>query len=142
MMLVADASVVIKWFVREELHAEATALLVGENELYAPDLLLSEIANVAWKKTVRGEIHAPQATQIVAACLEGVPSILPSANFVERALQMALALDHSVYDCLYLACAEMIGGVLVTSDVAFCRQVQRTAWTPFVRRLGSGEAGG
>jgi predicted nucleic acid-binding protein len=141
-MLVVDASVVIKWFVREELHAQATALLVGENELYAPDLLLPEIANVAWKKTMRGEIDASQAGRIATACLEGVPSILPSANFVERGLQMALALDHSLYDCLYLACAEMIGGMLVTSDDAFCRRVQRTTWAPFVRRLGAEEAGG
>lgn len=137
MILVVDASVVIKWFVREDLHAEATGLLAGGDDLYAPDLVLSEVANIAWKKAVRGEIGGQQAAQIVAACLDGLPAILPAAGFIERALQMALALEHPVYDCLYLACAEATGGVLVTVDAAFCRQVRQTTLAPLVRQLGA-----
>lgn len=142
MILVVDASVVIKWFVRETLHSEATAMLAGSDGLYAPDLLLSEVANIAWKKAVRQEIAPQQAARIAAACLDGVPSIVPSIGLVERALQMALSLAHPVYDCLYLACAETIGGVLVTADEEFCRKVRQTALAPRVRLLGAMMEGG
>lgn len=136
MTVVVDASVAIKWFVRENLHEEAMLLLAVGDSLHAPDLLLPEIANIAWKKTVRQEIGPEQAARIVEACLDGVPRIVPSSELIARAMQMALALTHSVYDCLYLACAEAMGGVLVTADDGFCRKVQQTALAPLVRYVG------
>ena len=136
MILVVDASVAIKWFVRENLHEEAMLLLAGGDSLHAPDLLLPEIANVAWKKAVRQEIGPEQAARIVEACLDGGPRVVPSSGLIARALQMALLLTHSVYDCLYLACAESVGGMLVTADDEFCGKVRQTALAPIVRYLG------
>ncbi len=136
MTLVVDASVAIKWFVRENMHEEATQLLAGDESLLAPDLLLPEVANIAWKKAVRQEIGPEQAVRIVEACLDGGPVLVPSSGLIERAMQMALALTHSVHDCLYLACAEAAGGVLVTADDAFCRTGRQTALAPLVRYLG------
>ena len=44
MRLVVDAKVAIKWFVRENLHAEARHLLVRDEALFAPDFLAIELA--------------------------------------------------------------------------------------------------
>jgi len=46
---VADASVVIKWYVPEPGSAKVPALLGGGNVLIAPDLLVPELANILWK---------------------------------------------------------------------------------------------
>jgi predicted nucleic acid-binding protein len=48
--VVVDASVVVKWFIPEQGHANARELLLAARDrrvdLHAPDLLLAEVANV------------------------------------------------------------------------------------------------
>jgi predicted nucleic acid-binding protein len=134
--LIIDASVAIKWFVTETLHEEARSLLGRGNDLYAPDLLIAELANAAWKKAKRREIDGRQARKIALACRGDVPALRRSADLVDRALQIAFELGHPVYDCLYLACAEAVGGVLVTADDHLCRVVAGTAFARLIRHVG------
>jgi len=61
MSLVIDASVAIKWFIEEELHRAALDLLDRPGDRHAPDLLVAEVANIAWRKRVQGEIGDGQA---------------------------------------------------------------------------------
>ena len=134
-MTVVDASIAIKWFVREDLHAEADKLLEGSDDLYAPDIILSEIANVAWKKAVRKEITMRQASRIAAAMKRGVPILFPSSALVDRALQIAFSLNHSVYDCFYVACAEFVGSILITADQKLCRIARGTPFEGIIQHL-------
>ncbi len=110
MSLVVDASVAIKWFVEEDLSEEAEAILGYGEPLFAPDLLLAEIGNVLWKKVIRGEVAPDQAHEIAAKIEGGIPVLYSIRLLNARALQIALALGHPVYDCLYIACAEMADG--------------------------------
>jgi predicted nucleic acid-binding protein len=118
-ILVVDASVAIKWFVRETRHLEALRLLDHPADLHAPDLLVAEVTNIAWRKARLGEIGNAQAEDIARAIHRGTPLLYPSALFNERALDLAFRLDHPVCDCLYLACAEALGGRLITADDKF-----------------------
>jgi predicted nucleic acid-binding protein len=54
-----DTSVAVKWFVAEEDQDKAERL-IGQ-PLVAPELLLAETANVAWKKWRKKEIGLDQA---------------------------------------------------------------------------------
>ena len=135
MNLVIDANVAIKWFVTEDLHAEARRLLEGGDDLHAPDFLVVELANVAWNKAKRREISPQQAEQISAACLDGVPVLHASSALVERATRIALDLDHPVYDCIYIACAEAIGGVLITADEKMMRTAENTKFQRLMESL-------
>ena len=66
MTLVVDASVAVKWFVEEDGRNQALQILdLGERE--APDLVVAEVANVIWKKALRGEVTDAQALSICAA---------------------------------------------------------------------------
>ena len=141
MSLVIDANVAIKWFVTENLHVEARRLLHGRHDLHAPDFLVVELANVAWKKARRREITRQQAAQISTACLDGVPSLHPSSALAERAMQIALDLDHPVYDCIYIACAEAVDGVLITADEKMKRVAENTKFQRLIEFLGSSAAG-
>jgi predicted nucleic acid-binding protein len=134
-ILVIDANVAIKWFVTESLHAEARRLLGGGDDLHAPDFLVVELANVAWKKAKRQEITRQQAEQISTACLEGVPVLHASSALVERATRIALDLDHPVYDCIYIACAEAVGGVLVTADEKMMRAAESTKFRRLIESI-------
>jgi predicted nucleic acid-binding protein len=133
--LIVDASVVIKWFVRETLHVEALRLLDNPADLHAPDLLAAEVTNIAWRKSRLGEIGKPQAVEIAQAVHQGTPLLYPSALFNERALDLAFRLDHPVYDCLYLACAETLGGTLITADDKFRRAATKAGFADRLQSL-------
>ena len=53
MTLVVDASVALKWFVDEDGSDRAVALLDGDEPLIAPDLVVAEVCNAAWKSLRR-----------------------------------------------------------------------------------------
>src|SRR5207247_7990103 len=91
-----------------------------------PDVRVVELGDGAWRKRKRREISRQQAEQISAACLGGVPVLHASSALVERATRIALDLDHPVYDCIYIACAEAIGGVLITADEKMMRTAENT----------------
>ncbi|MBM3518505.1 MAG: type II toxin-antitoxin system VapC family toxin [Alphaproteobacteria bacterium] len=116
MTWVVDASVAIKWFVREDCHAEALRLLEHASLLHAPDMIVAEVANIAWKKATRREISPAHARAIASAIGHYIPTLHPSPALIERALEIALTLKHPVYDSLYLACADAVGAPLVTAD--------------------------
>jgi len=61
---VVAASVAVKWFIPEELSADARMFLAAEYELLAPDLLWAELGNVLWKKHRRGELDQRTASRL------------------------------------------------------------------------------
>lgn len=134
MNIALDASVAIKLYVLEDLHDAARRLVAEADTVFAPDFLLAEVCNIAWKKVRRNEIDTVQAREFPVA-LRRLLTLYPTVAFVERALGIALALDHPVYDCLYIACAEANDGVVVTADRRLCRAVQQTAFAGLVRHL-------
>ncbi len=135
MSLVVDASVAVKWFIQEPLRAQARRLVERHETLYAPDLLFAEVANAAWKLALRNEIDRGQALAMIVAVGDPFARVFPSFLLRERALDIALALEHPVYDCLYLACAEAAGAVLVTADARFCEAVAAGPYAGLVRHL-------
>lgn len=137
MTFIVDASVAVKWFVRENLHEEALAVLEeNAGELEAPGFLMTEVANIAWKKAVRGEISQQHAQAIPVEMRECFTAFHPSPDLAGRALEIALQLNHPVYDCQYLACAEAVDGILVTADRKFCEIVRSANVSGQIRFLG------
>ena len=116
MSWVVDASVAIKWVVPEELSEHADRLLADGGELLAPDLLFVEAANALWKKTRRRELTEREADGALNLLQTSGLVVRPSAAVIPRALQLAAALDHPVYDCVYLALAERERLPFVTAD--------------------------
>ncbi len=58
MKLIVDASIAVKWLFAEPHSPEARQLLAPRIDLHAPDFILTEVANVIWKKARRKEIPA------------------------------------------------------------------------------------
>lgn len=118
-----DASVAIKWVVTETGTEEALALVLADDRLLAPALFRAECANILWKKAKKGEISATEAG-IAARTLDsfGIEFCSLEPELI-RVLELALALDHPAYDCVYLALAEALDLPLVTADEKLIRRI-------------------
>ena len=116
MNLVVDANVVIKWFVAEPMYGEARLLLSRRLQLHAPDLVLAESINTLWKKARRDEVADPEPYLHDIFALSDIIDLRPMRDLVERAARIAFEVDHPIYDCLYLACAEFTESGLITAD--------------------------
>jgi len=114
--LVIDASVAIKWFVREVHSEHALTILNGHHTLFAPDLLFTECGSILWKKVRRREFGQSDAWRIFRT-LEQVPiDASPDATLRPLALEIAFQSGRSVYDSMYIACAMEWEVPMVTAD--------------------------
>lgn len=116
--LVIDASTVLKWFVPEEDTERAVKLrnrhIEGENVLFAPDLLVYEVANaLKFRPDLASEDLEKNLDALFALDLE---LIVPSSEAIIKSAVMARKLDITVYDAVYLTLAETIGSYVVTAD--------------------------
>lgn len=123
MILVVDASVATKWFFAEPGHRSARELAREENVLIAPDLIVAEVCNSAWKKVARGEASVDQASELAIRLPSVFRELVSCAALLPRALDLAFELRHPVYDCFYLALAELANAELATADTGLARKV-------------------
>ena len=132
---IVDASVVLKWFVEESGTSEAVALLNRQMPLAAPDLIIPETINAAWKSLTRGFMTAEQYEAVATLFPSLLAEIVPSSTLALRASQMAKELNHAAYDCFYLALAEVRQANLVTADTRLLRRLVGTAYEETVKAL-------
>jgi predicted nucleic acid-binding protein len=137
---VVDASVALKWFLRESDSAAADFLLEkflnDEIDLLAPDLILVEAANAIWKRVVvRKELSAEEASLIYRDFLTLPLSLLPTGKLADDALQIALTQKHSVHDAMYCALAIRRRCAFVTADQTLANKLQSVF--PFIVRLST-----
>ncbi len=113
--VVVDASVAIKWVVEE--HDTQGALAVLEKfSLSAPDLIISECANILWKKVRRGELVDDEAALAANLLQRADVEIVPTKSLMDVTIRLAVEIDHAAYDCVYLALALANGWSFVTAD--------------------------
>ena len=136
MKLTVDASIVVKWYIAETHSQEARALLGHRLERYAPDFVLVELANVFWKKARLGELHDPQHYFRELPRLRQAIDLLSGGDLIDRAAQIAVQIDHPVYDCLYLACAEATKSTLITADRRLANALAGCSLAIDVRYIG------
>ncbi len=112
---IVDASVAVKWFLREEHSPIAIRLLESEHSLIAPSLLHTEVANAMWKRVRRSELSIEDARTHVEQ-LATVVSLASISGGVAQALEIAIRFSTTVYDSLYVAFAQQLQCQLVTAD--------------------------
>ena len=136
-MIVLDASVTVKWFASEPGSAAARSLVHTSEELVAPELVQVEVASALVKKAIREELSPEEAHEAMTLWFEAISDgdilLLPDADYLVAASELALHLRHPLPDCLYLAVAERLGVTLMTADQAFARRAQRRS--PLVQLL-------
>ena len=134
-MIVVDASVAVKWFVQEHEHEAAIAIVNSGEELIAPDLIIAEVMNVLRRKRRQDLISIDQLTEAAGTIAGSIIRFIPATGLVVLAASLSEALDHSIYDCFYLACATMNGCALLTADSVFADKVVSKGYADVVLKL-------
>ena len=133
--LVVDASVALKWFLRgqqTEVHvaeAEAVEAAIERSgtELFAPVHWTAEVISVLARTK-------PGSVDDALAFLDDMrPVIIASPPILKRAADLAIALNHHLFDTLYHAVALESGALLVTADEAYFAKAKGFG---AIRRLG------
>jgi len=119
--VVVDASILAKWFVEEEGSDDARKL--QRRALFAPDLVIVETANVLWKKVRQGSFDAAFVPRAIAVLQQADLTLTESLTLASRAVEVAIMLDHAVYDCFYLSLAELRGVPFVSADDRLARKL-------------------
>ena len=106
LMLVVDANVVTKWFV-DQVHSDrAERVQTSKQRLIAPQLMIAEVTDALRKHVRVGDISVDQARTAVASLPRWFNEIVAMEQLADAALDLARKLEHSAYDCFYLALAE------------------------------------
>ena len=91
MMLVVDASVALKWFIEEEGSAQAAALLATPELLVAPDLIVAEVCNAAWKAVRTGTMLPDQQDHAASRLAAAFDELVPTAPLARLIIQPTTA---------------------------------------------------
>lgn len=134
--MIIDASVAVKWLIEEPDSGTALALL-GTDDLVAPSLIHAEVGNAIYKKRKLGEFAHEEDLSTLPAQLASIIRTVDEVPMMSRALELALALDHTIYDCVYLAVAEAMNDDLITADIRFFKRLGRHKFADRVRVLGA-----
>ncbi len=141
MLIVVDASVAVKWLVTEEGSSKAEQLLGRGHALHAPRLMAAEILNAVRNKERSGEL-TPQDAIAIGNQARHVPVLWGNDEELGPvALQLALDLQHPIYDCMYLALAQRNRGLVVTADARFFDLVSASVYAGMIARLDVFEPG-
>lgn len=134
--MIIDASVAFKLIVAEPDSGEAVAW-IGREDLVAPTLIHAEVGNALWKRVRRGELVGDERVGEHLADMGRYIRTVDETSVVPRALELAIALQHPVYDCVYLALAEANDDKLLTADERFVKALVGTVHGERVRELGT-----
>lgn len=132
-----DASLTLKLLVNEPDSALVEALWAGwlsdGTDICAPPLLEVEAASVLRNKVCRGQISSAQGEEAFHTLRALDITFLQPPGLLELAWELANRFDRpSVYDCLYLALAQVLGCEFWTADERLCNATRGEL--PWVRR--------
>lgn len=125
-MIVLDASVVLKWILRDE-DGATRALefrerhLSGTETIAVPELLFYEVGNtMVWSRRLTDQ-EAEASWEGLRAVALDVYSL--RSHGMLRAMALARNGGLSVYDATYIALAERLECDLVTADIKLARKL-------------------
>jgi predicted nucleic acid-binding protein len=114
-MIVVDASVAVQTVLHEP-HSPIAVAALRARPWSAPDLIFPECANIVWKRYRIGEIDMREAERAIDLIEALNMYTEPSRRLIQRAAALSRELQHSAYDCFYLAHAEDMKAPLLTAD--------------------------
>ena len=125
----------MKRFVTETDSLVADELSASNHRLFAPRLILTEVANALGRKAMAGLMSAAEACAYLRSLPHYFDDVLAVDELIEPALKNACALRHPIYDLIYLEAARRLDAQLVTGDHRFIAKIAGTSLARHVTLL-------
>ncbi len=94
MTTVVDASVALRWCFQLKGSDRAEQLFRSNDHFIAPDLVMAEITNAAWKFVLFDGVSAESAQAAVRDFAKAFEELVPTSVLKDRALAIAIQLRH------------------------------------------------
>jgi predicted nucleic acid-binding protein len=136
--LVIDASVVLKWFLRDEKYGDRALNLLdrfvrGELGLAAPSLMVYEVINGLVIAQRKGRIAEGKVLSAISGFINLGITFVDVTGLEDRVLHFCRIYDRSAYDASYLAVAEKQSLALVTGDERLYNSTKgKAAWVKWI----------
>jgi predicted nucleic acid-binding protein len=134
--LVLDASVMIKWYIPENLAAEARRFLSPRYAMHVPSFFAAECGNTLWKKVAqRHELNPDRGREILRELLDYPKQVHATEELTALAYELAHLVGNAklaLYDFIYLALSVGLNCRLVTADRLFHDALRATPYAPHV----------
>jgi predicted nucleic acid-binding protein len=125
-VIIVDASAALRWFLPVRTEPLPVWRPTPQQVLLAPDLFAIEVRSAALKYVRSGEITLEAASDLIAAIDQMVPVLAPMADHKSLIWALACELDHSPYDCAYLALSLHHNALMITADKRLLRKLEGT----------------
>jgi predicted nucleic acid-binding protein len=112
--MIVDASAVVPWLIQTPFSTAARRLKPEVNK--APAILLLEATNALLKYVRARQIGEDDLTRAITSLTASLDEVVDDIPLLPHATRIALANDHKIYDCLYLALALDRREPLATAD--------------------------
>jgi predicted nucleic acid-binding protein len=122
-MRVVDASIVLRWLLKEPAGPSARSLadhVAGTDILAAPELIHYEIANALATKTDLGDAAVLEAYSFFLDL--GIETYSLGPEELSSSIRFARGYGITAYDASYLSLAVALGVRLLTGDARFARR--------------------
>lgn len=127
--VVVDASVALRWVLKDEKEPQADALLhqwaISLTDILVPPLFLSEITNALYISVRRQRLNSDEAKLALQTILQLGTKVVEPPELYLRSLELAVNYGTTnAYDTLYMALAEIEGCELWTADERLARSLK------------------
>jgi predicted nucleic acid-binding protein len=118
-LLILDTSVIVKWFFKDkEKNKEKADIILdrymnNEIKVVVPELAIFELANVLKNKIKK---YKHEQLDIIDRLYRMGIIFYIDKEILKKAVDIAIDIDESVYDCIFLATAEYFDGKFITDD--------------------------
>ncbi|MGH2459676.1 MAG: type II toxin-antitoxin system VapC family toxin [Chloroflexota bacterium] len=118
---VVDASVAVKWHLRDESHEDEARLVLidyrgGASQLMAPDHIRYEVPSAILGAVRRGRLPADVGATAIRQFLSWGIQTVASGELIQIGYSFSVRFRCSLYDGLYLALAELTGSRFIFAD--------------------------
>ncbi len=119
-MMVIDANVAAKWYVREPGSMEAKAFLRLQEKLIAPEIIklevLGTISRTVREKRAKKDECAAWCQLWLSHVEDRIIELWDYNELLEDAIALSIQTQHHLYDCFYLVVCRRSNATLITFD--------------------------
>ena len=105
----------------EGFREQASEALASADLIEVPDSLRSELVNVVWKWVSTKGLPLDLGLEVLQDAEGLIDRVISTEQLWERALELAVQYNHSAYDTLFIAAAELGETRVVTFDKKLLR---------------------